>query len=276
MPERKALPTRSGDALPRRNVARQREEEQEETTPTRRGIPAPTVRGGGRAVARSAETDDEPDFTSPKVGGGWQSVAQRKEDYEDASHSGPRDFFLKDGETANVQFLTDEPFIYYAHQIKIGGKWRVTPCQKMTAKRCLICEDNIKKTWKAAFKVADLRGNWDKEIDNGNDKRGKAYPKGGFKYDKPIEKIWVVGSKIADQLLALRTKKNRPLTEMVLEVTRIGEKTNTTYSLGIALDNNDRPIKVEDIVSEHGEIEDFIKPLSDSILREKGFSADED
>ena len=58
-----------------------------------------------------------------------------------------RDFFLKDGETAVVQFLQDEPYCYDAHNVRDKkGNWKVIPCGLNTKKHCVLCSDGVKQT----------------------------------------------------------------------------------------------------------------------------------
>ena len=51
-----------------------------------------------------------------------------------------------------------------------------------------------------------------------------------FNNDKPIEKIWMVGATIAQQLKQIVDKKGKDLTEMVLEVSRSGSGKDSSYN----------------------------------------------
>ena len=162
---------------------------------------------------RVDEVEDTSRRTERKTQG-WGAVAKRQADIaekREAAESSVRDFWLKSDETAIIQFLQDEPYCFDAHQVKDKkGNWAIVPCQLNTGRHCVLCSDGVKQTWRAAFKILDYRGSWDKD-------------KKKFKYDKPVEKIWKVGSTIAQQLKQIVDKKGKDLTEMVFEVTRSGQ-----------------------------------------------------
>ena len=152
---------------------------------------------------------------------GWGAVARRQAEIAERRsemENQVKEFYLKDGESATIQFLHDEPYCYDAHSVRDkNGRFSVVPCQLNTQRRCEMCSRGIKQTWRAAFKILDYRGSWDKD-------------KKKFTYDKPVEKIWKVGATIANQLKSIRDRRGRELTEMVLEVTRSGSNTDTTYN----------------------------------------------
>ena len=145
-----------------------------------------------------------------------------------------------------------------------GGKWMFTPCQLSTQRHCLVCRDGIKKTWRAAFKILDYRGTWDKD-------RKK------FKHDEKIEKVWYVGSGLTEQIQALADKRGKPLSEIVVEVTRSGKGKSSTYNLEQAWDaETDKrvvPAKHKEVFAP---IEEICKPLTDDKLEAIGFSAGDD
>lgn len=213
-----------------------------------------------------ATTDSEKKETLPTGKTGWGALAARKAalkekgDFEDTI----REFWLKDGETAVVQFITAEPYCMEGHAIKFdGGKWGFTPCQLSHQKHCLVCREGIKKTWKAAFKILDYRGTWDVD-------------KKKFKKDTKVEKVWYVGTKLAEQIQTIIEKRGKDLTTMVFEVTRSGGGKDTTYNLEQAWDEeNDRKvIPIEYAEHKYGALEDICKPLSDEALEAKGFTGE--
>ena len=197
---------------------------------------------------------------------GWGAVARRatevKERQEEAENK-IREFWLKSGETANVQFLQDEPYCFYAHQVKDkNGRWHVVPCQLNTQDSCTLCQQGVKQTWKAAFKILDLRGKWDKD-------------KKKFVGGEPNEKLWLVGTTVAQQIKQFIERKGKDLTEMVIEVSRSGEGKDSTYNFGIALDDDDRKIKPLDWESETPDAEELCQPPTDDEIDEQGYDAED-
>jgi hypothetical protein len=177
----------------------------------------------------------------------------------------PREFWLKSGETAIVQFLSDDPCVVDTHSVWIDGSWKTIPCQLTTQKHCLMCRDNAKKSWKAYFKILDYRGNWDKD-------------KKKFKNDEQIEKFWGVGSGVADILDSLRLRRKKDLTELVLEVTKTGSGKTTTYSISVAEDDDGVKLKPVTFKEKYPDIEtlvvDSLVP-TDSYLDKTGFDTSE-
>ena len=197
---------------------------------------------------------------------GWGAVALRatevKERQEEAGNK-VREFWIKSGETANVQFLHDEPYCFYAHQVKDkNGRWHVVPCQLNTQDSCTLCQQGVKQTWKAAFKILDFRGKWDKD-------------KKKFVGGDPNEKIWLVGTTVAQQIKQFIDRKGKALTEMVVEVSRSGEGKDSTYNFGVALDDDDRKIKPLDWDSETPDAEELCQPPTDDEIDEQGYDSED-
>ena len=197
---------------------------------------------------------------------GWGAVARRQTEIaerREAAENTVRDFWLMEDESAIIQFLQDEPYCYDAHQVRDrNGKFIVVPCQLATSKHCVMCAENVKVTWRAAFKVLDYRGKWD------SDKRK-------FLNDKPVEKIWRVGATIAQQLKQIVDKKGKDLTEMVFEVTRSGSGKDTTYNFEPAFDKDDRKMKPIDWEEQYPTAEELSQPLSDDKMDALGYTYDE-
>lgn len=171
-----------------------------------------------------------------------------------------KEFYLKDGESATIQFLHDEPYCYDAHSVRDkNGRFSVVPCQLNTQRRCEMCSRGIKQTWRAAFKILDYRGSWDKD-------------KKKFTYDKPVEKIWKVGATIANQLKSIRDRRGRELTEMVLEVTRSGSNTDTTYNFEPAFDDDDRKRRPIPWKEETPPVETLCQPPTDDEIDASDYS----
>lgn len=211
---------------------------------------------------RGAKASEE---AKPKTtGSGWGNVANRKKQVE-ASKSDEdaiRDFWLADGESAIVQFVTDEPYCVDGHNIKTdAGKWGFEVCQLVEQRHCVMCRSGLKKTWKAGFKVLDYRGTWDAE-------------KKKFKHDKQVEKLYMVGAAIAEQLKALTDKRGKALSTMVLEISRSGSGKSTAYNFETAFDKDDRklvPVEWEEV---YPELDEIVISKTDEQLEAKGFNAD--
>lgn len=194
---------------------------------------------------------------------GWGAVAKRQADIaekREATENSVRDFWLKPDETATIQFLQDEPYCFDAHQVKDKkGNWAIVPCQLNTGRHCVLCSDGVKQTWRAAFKILDYRGSWDKD-------------KKKFKYDKPVEKIWKVGSTIAQQLKQIVDKKGKELTEMVFEVTRSGSGKDSSYNFEQAFDDDDRKMKPVDWEELTPTAEELCQPPTEDEIDERGYT----
>lgn len=217
---------------------------------------------------RSRRGGDESSPRSSKREQGWGAVARRQEEVkkriEEAGNS-LREFWLKTGESAIIQILQEEPYCFDAHQVKDKrGKWTIVPCQLNTGKHCVLCSDGVKQTWRAAFKILDYRGTWDSD-------------KKRFKNDKPVEKIWIVGSTIANSLKQVRDKdkKGRELNQMVLEVTRSGEGKDSTYNFEQAFDEGDKRMRPIDWDEQGMTAEEYCQPPTEDEIDEAGYT-DED
>lgn len=196
--------------------------------------------------------------SAPVRANGWGAVARRQTELaeiREKSGSQVRDFYIKSGESAVIQFLQDEPYCFDAHQVQDAkGNWQTIPCQLNTGKHCVLCSKGVKQTWKAAFKILDYRGTWNKE-------------KGCFNNDEPIVKIWKVGSTVAQQLKNLIDKKKKDLTEMVIEVSKSGSGTDTTYNFEIAFDEKtERRMEPISFKDETPSCEELCAPPTDSEL----------
>lgn len=199
---------------------------------------------------------------------GWGAVAKRQAEIAEAKEKAEntlRDFWLKSGESAIIQFLQDEPYCYDAHNVRNKrGEWSVVPCQLNKHKHCVLCNSGAKQTWRAAFIILDYRGSWDKE-------------KKRFKNDKAVPKLWKVGTTIAQQLKQQIDKRGKDLTELVFEVTRSGEGKDATYNFEPALDEKDRRVRpMEFDVSDLPTAEELCQPLTEDEIDELGLDVAED
>lgn len=211
---------------------------------------------------RRMHDEEEP---SKRKTQGWGAVARRQSEVaarQAANENSVRDFWLQSDETAIIQFLQDEPYCYDAHSVKDKrGNWAVVPCQLNTGKHCVLCSEGVKQTWRAALKLLDYRGSWDKDRKQ-------------FKYDKPVEKIWRIGSTLANQLKQIVDKKGLPLTEMVLEVTRSGSGKDSSYNFEPAFDDDDRKMKPMKWDEETPSAEELCQPPTEDEIDAAGYVAE--
>lgn len=194
---------------------------------------------------------------------GWGALAKRQFELakkDEENRNSVREFWLKPDESAIIQFLQDEPYCFDAHRVKDKkGKWTLVPCQLNTQRHCVLCSDGIKQTWRAAFKVLDYRGSWDSD-------------KKKFTYDNPVEKIWKVGSTIAQQLRQIVDKKGKNLTEMVFEVTRSGSGKDSSYNFEQAFDDRDRKMRPMEWDEKTPSAEELCQPPTEDEIDEKGYN----
>lgn len=215
---------------------------------------------------RHEEDEDTRSSRRERKSQGWGAVAKRQADIAERKaemENKVRDFWLKPDESAIIQFLQDEPYCFDAHQVKDkNGNWTIVPCQLNTGRHCVLCSDGVKQTWRAAFKIIDYRGNWDKD-------------KKRFKNDEPIEKIWKVGSVIAQQLKQIVDKKGKDLTEMVFEVTRSGSGKDSSYNFEQAFDEHDRRMKPKDWEEQTPSAEELCQPPTEDEIDERGYTSED-
>lgn len=215
---------------------------------------------------RHEEDEDTRSSRRERKSQGWGAVAKRQADIAERKaemENKVRDFWLKPDESAIIQFLQDEPYCFDAHQVKDkNGNWTIVPCQLNTGRHCVLCSDGVKQTWRAAFKIIDYRGNWDKD-------------KKKFKNDEPIEKIWKVGSVIAQQLKQIVDKKGKDLTEMVFEVTRSGSGKDSSYNFEQAFDEHDRRMKPKDWEEQTPSAKELCQPPTEDEIDERGYTSED-
>lgn len=265
--------TRRGAKSRRASSRDEDDEEEEDESPrsrrsSRRAVEdddeddAPKGRSSRKSRRDEDDEDDEPKKGRAKTSGkGWGVVAKKAKEQENNAKNSYNEFWLAEGETAVVQFLDDEPFCVEGHTVKNSkGKYTFVPCQLNTKRHCLLCEDggeHITGSWKAIFKVADFRGSWDAD-------------KKRFKHDKAVEKVYLMGAGLTEQLKAYADKKKKDLTQMVFEITRSGSGKKTTYNIEQAWDDDeDRPMKPIKFKSEIADLEELFAPPTDDEVVEK-------
>lgn len=243
------MPGRKSSAPVRRRALR---EEEEESTPRR-----------GRASRKESST-------KTSTGSGWGAVVKRKEEADRKREAAEErknkiwDFYLRDGETAVIQFLDDAPYCYDGHNLKDSyGNFVFVPCQLSEQKHCLACRESSNISWKAAFKVLDYRT------------KNKA---GDMVYtEEPTEKLWKVGQQLAQQIKAFIDKKGKDLTEVCLEVTRSGKGAkDTSYNIGLAYDEDDEKIEPIEWKHKFGPTSELCAPPDDDEYIDNGYYVPEE
>lgn len=153
---------------------------------------------------------------------GYQAAreeAQRQEEVR--ANSGKRlwRFFLsKDGDEADVRFLTEEPINFQEHTIKTtrNGKesYDTHICTREVGS-CPYCDNGDKPSFKGAFLIIDKR-EYEFTDKNGKKKKGKGQVR-----------LYVSGARIISQLDRLSSRYG--LTKRDYTITRSGSGTATTY-----------------------------------------------
>jgi hypothetical protein len=187
--------------------------------PPRAGTPSRAPVPAGRANVPAA----------PKSGGkGWAEVARRSK--VSSLKSGSKrpayldiknKFIISDGDIVTVQFLDDEPVCVKGCNVP-SANFDFYVSRKEVDKSCPMLDAGLKETWKAGFRILDYRGEYDKAT-----KKHKPN-------SAPQEKIWLVSNTVATQLLDIQSRKNKPLTRMVLDVSRKGSGKDTVYNFDTA------------------------------------------
>lgn len=244
------------DVTPKRRRATREDDENEDDAPRK------SKRGTSRGARASREDYDEEDHEdgSPKAvatsGTGWGKVAKKAKQLDESQSNYVNEFWLADGESANLQFLEDEPYCTEGHTVNQGKKYTFVPCQLTKQRHCLLCEGAVTNSWKAAFVVFDSRGTWDK------DKRR-------FKHDTMVEKVWLIGPALTEQLKAYVDKKGKKLSQTVLEISRTGAGKKAAYNIEIAWDDDkDRPMKPVKVKSELPPLDQLYAPPTDDYVTE--------
>lgn len=142
-------------------------------------------------------------------------------------------FWMKDGETAVIRFLTEEPITFWQHTFYIpGGKVEKRTCK---GEDCEACEEGNKPQFAGAFLIIDRRSY-------------KA--KSGVNEGKTIKRtlrLLVQGQTVLAQLKHYHEK--RGLTGMDYEVSRSGSDKNTAYNWD-RLDKSSLSSKDKDLIKE--------------------------
>ena len=125
-------------------------------------------------------------------------------------------FFLsKDGEEAEVRFLTEEPVNCYVHSVKeSNGKFSNYVC---TSDDCPLCADGDRPTYKGVYLIVDKR-----EVEY-EDSNGKTQTR------KNQVRLYMQGMKVVSQLDRISSKYG--LSNRNVNIVRLGTGTSTTYTI---------------------------------------------
>lgn len=231
----------------------------------------PSVRGGSALRNAVSESDSTSHAEKTTPSEGWGAVAKRKatQDANSEATKSIYDFFMGDGDTVQIQFLSKEPYCSDFYRVQIGKKFRYLNTQLATQKHCLLHQSGLTSTWRAAFKVLDFRGKWDKEKKQTEADAGKAYDE-----VTPQEKLWLVSNTVALALKAFIDRKGGDLTKQIIEVTRTGADKTTTYAFEIARDEDDNKLEPVAYKEQYPSAEACCTPLTDEALIDLGIIDD--
>lgn len=164
--------------------------------------------------------DDRKEKKSSSSGGtpGWMRTGDdiakeiKRNKAEQASNMVPS-FWLQDGETKQVRFLSDKPIAsIYRYSMQVRGKWRKFT-QPAPGEVDLFSKAGKDPFLVCIYEIIDVTGYLDK-----NKKRVRK-----------TRKFWEVGSRIESSLKKIREKFGG-LTKRNLEVSREGEGTKAAYT----------------------------------------------
>jgi hypothetical protein len=163
---------------------------------------------------------------------GYKAVQEEKvkaEKRREEQQKGLWRFFLtKDGEEADLSFLTEMPINFWEHTVpsKNSNRYDNIPC---TGEGCTTCDTGDRSAFHSAWLVVDHR-----EFEY-TDKDGKK------KKGKDQLRLFVYGIKIAGQLDRKSTKGG--LVGREYTMVRIGKGQNTTYTFENRLDEDDNIVR---------------------------------
>ena len=130
-----------------------------------------------------------------------------------------RFFLSKDGDEADVRFLTEEPVTFYEHTVKTmrNGKESYDTVVCNGDDSCTLCASGDKPTFKGAFLI------WDKRPFEYTDKDGKK------KTGEGQLRLYVQGARVLSQLDRISSKYG--LTNRTITIVRLGKGTSTSYTI---------------------------------------------
>lgn len=172
---------------------------------------------------------------------GFKAVDQEKKRQERVREERTKQlwkFYLpKDGDEADITFLTEEPINFEEHNVRtfVKGKERFEgiPC---IGKDCKYCEDGEKTSFKSAWLIVDHR-EYEYKDKNGKKQTGKDQIR-----------VFIHGIKVASQLD--RLSKKYGILNRTLNMVRMGSDTSTTYTFEREGKKNYSPSEIEELLPE--------------------------
>lgn len=166
----------------------------------------------------------KPQTTQNKVEETWEKIENMKTGARtDPGHSDENgfnklntNFFLRDGESAYVQFVDNVPFIFAGHGLKMtskrGSTYYITEaCQKSTKRSCVLCSSSNSRVSDMrqyiAFRLIDYRGTYDtktKKVDS----------------DVPAPSIFLTPKGLAMQLKQIIDDNGGDITDKLIKLTK--------------------------------------------------------
>lgn len=206
------------------------------------------------AVASGAGEDAWEKVMNAKGGGGGA-----KED-DNGFTKMNTNFYLTDGESTEIIFLEDVPYVFSAHGLKMkskkGATFYVTEgCQKSAQNHCLMCSSKLSTVGKVrnvvAFIILDGRGSYDKDEQD---------------FDGvPVPKIFMTPLALAKAIKRLRDDVDGDLTDKVIKLS----KDSKAYSISIATVKKGSGIEYKKAPKYDGalpNVQELYAPLSDEEL----------
>lgn len=173
---------------------------------------------------------------------GYNAVKQEKERQEEekSKRNGQlfRFYLAKDGDEADIRFLTEEPITFYEHTRKttVNGKERYETVTCSGEPDCPDCMNGSRPTFKGAYLVIDRR-----VVKSKKDGKEVEY--------KDQLRLFVQGTRVLSQLDRLSQRggiSNRELT-----IVRLGSGTSTTYTLEKGDENKLSKQEIEQLLPEY-------------------------
>ncbi len=130
-------------------------------------------------------------------------------------------FYLREGETANIVLMDENPVIFWGHVIKCKSKKGSTyflteQCQKSESSGCVMCDSSNPAVGKArkviAFRILDERGTW-------------VTPQGATQGDwdwVPKPKIFLPATYVAKQFKQLKDEAGGTISDKVIKLSKNG------------------------------------------------------
>ena len=154
----------------------------------------------------------------------WEKIANAKtggKSAEDANgfNKMNTNFFIMEDEEADIVFLSENPYIFWGHGLKLFSKksgkhyYSTEACQKSKQSHCVLCSSPNANVGEArqfvAFPILDSRGSWDSKAK-------------GFD-GTPVAKIFLVSIGLAKIIKKFKDEMGGTLTDKVVKLSKNGK-----------------------------------------------------